>query len=142
MISRFIPPEDLADIERCAEWDEDSNDWSIAHIACAGNNVRAHDERMEDAANDAAYVNAAAASVPAGHWDHMYFNYVGAASPHATRANGAGGTRSPAPADDGRPKRPQSSRGRPGSSAGRKSASNSPANSPSMGRSPSRAAKA
>lgn len=44
IISRFIPPEDLADIERCAEWDDESNDWTVASAHLAGNNVRPKDE--------------------------------------------------------------------------------------------------
>lgn len=46
IISRFVPPEDLAEIERCAEWDEDSNEWAIAKVGLAGNNIRPKDEYL------------------------------------------------------------------------------------------------
>ncbi|KAJ3033179.1 Kinesin-like protein kif3a [Rhizophlyctis rosea] len=37
---RFIPGEEMGVIEACAEYDEASEKWRIAHIAHAGNNIR------------------------------------------------------------------------------------------------------
>lgn len=38
-VNNFIPPEELARIEKRSAWDEDSGDWKITYVQYAGNNV-------------------------------------------------------------------------------------------------------
>jgi hypothetical protein len=38
-INYFIPPEEIARIERRAVWDEEGGDWKIANVQYAGNNM-------------------------------------------------------------------------------------------------------
>eukprot|EP00741_Cyanophora_paradoxa_P003300 tig00000692_g3207.t1 len=41
VIDNFIPPEEAQKIQRRAQWDDERQEWSLARIAHAGNNVRA-----------------------------------------------------------------------------------------------------
>eukprot|EP00762_Andalucia_godoyi_P002320 ANDGO_07594.mRNA.1 Kinesin-II 95 kDa subunit len=40
IIDSFIPPEEVAKVERRAEWDEEHSEWIVRKIQLAGNNVR------------------------------------------------------------------------------------------------------
>ena len=38
-VNHFIPPEELARIERRSAWDDETAEWKITHVQYAGNNV-------------------------------------------------------------------------------------------------------
>ena len=48
LIDQFIPPQEYMRIERRAVWDNESNDWTIAHVEYTGNNIKIQKARKKE----------------------------------------------------------------------------------------------
>lgn len=79
VISRFVPPEDLAEIEKRAYWDEEANDWRLRNAHCAGNNARAQGSRVGEngGVNEDGHTAEPIFGGTTAHWDNIYFSYTG-----------------------------------------------------------------
>lgn len=48
LIDQFIPPQEYMRIERRAVWDNEANDWTIAHVEYTGNNIKIQKARKKE----------------------------------------------------------------------------------------------